>query len=96
MLFLGVSYFDGVRAILERVLRVLWGSRAEVWRRLVWMLPCVGAASLLGILRLDGASVRVASFNVYNYSIMDRWVEGVYRQSYPKPESEKALEGHYF
>ena len=89
MLFLGVSYFDGGRAILERGLRVLWGSRVEVGRRLVWMLPCVGA-SLLGILRLDGASVRVASFNVYNYSIMDRRVEGVYRQSYPKPESEKA------
>ncbi|MGH8020891.1 MAG: endonuclease/exonuclease/phosphatase family protein [Opitutaceae bacterium] len=35
-------------------------------------------------------SVRVATFNIYNYLSMDRRVEGRYRPDYPKPEAEKA------
>ncbi|HEU5079823.1 MAG TPA: endonuclease/exonuclease/phosphatase family protein [Opitutaceae bacterium] len=34
--------------------------------------------------------VRVATYNVENYVVSDRMVEGVYHTSYPKPESEKA------
>jgi len=36
------------------------------------------------------AALTVATYNVENYTIADRMVEGVYRQAYPKPESEKA------
>ncbi|HWA26143.1 MAG TPA: endonuclease/exonuclease/phosphatase family protein [Lacunisphaera sp.] len=36
------------------------------------------------------AALTVATYNVENYTIADRMVEGVYRQAYPKPEKEKA------
>jgi len=36
------------------------------------------------------AATTVAAYNVENYTLADRMVEGVYRQAYPKPESEKA------
>ncbi len=35
------------------------------------------------------APVRVATFNVYNYLVMDRRVDGHFRPHYPKPEKEK-------
>lgn len=34
-------------------------------------------------------TVRVASFNLYNYLDTNRWVDGHYRMDYPKPEAEK-------
>ncbi|MFP6901741.1 MAG: endonuclease/exonuclease/phosphatase family protein, partial [Opitutales bacterium] len=34
--------------------------------------------------------VRVATFNLRNYLVCDRSVEGVWRKQYPKPEKEKA------
>ncbi|GHC03395.1 endonuclease/exonuclease/phosphatase family protein [Cerasicoccus arenae] len=34
-------------------------------------------------------TVRVASYNLYNYLDTNRWVEGHYRTDYPKPEVEK-------
>ena len=37
-----------------------------------------------------GAPVRVATFNVRNYTSTDRLVDGRYRPEYPKPEREKA------
>lgn len=36
------------------------------------------------------AAITVAAFNVENYTMADRMVDGVYRQGYPKPEKEKA------
>jgi endonuclease/exonuclease/phosphatase family metal-dependent hydrolase len=36
------------------------------------------------------AAITVAAFNVENYTLADRMVEGVYRQAYPKPEKERA------
>jgi hypothetical protein len=36
------------------------------------------------------AALTVAAYNVENYTIADRMVDGVYRQAYPKPEKEKA------
>ncbi len=36
------------------------------------------------------AALTVATYNVENYTIADRMVDGVYRQAYPKPEKEKA------
>ncbi|MEM1221637.1 MAG: endonuclease/exonuclease/phosphatase family protein [Verrucomicrobiota bacterium] len=34
--------------------------------------------------------LRIATFNLDNYLVMDRYVEGVWRPNYPKPEKEKA------
>lgn len=46
---------------------------------------------LLTALTVGATEVRVASFNLYNYLVTDRMVDGVYRKNYPKPESEKTL-----
>jgi endonuclease/exonuclease/phosphatase family metal-dependent hydrolase len=35
------------------------------------------------------AAITVAAYNVENYTLADRMVEGVYRPAYPKPEAEK-------
>ena len=35
-------------------------------------------------------ALTLATYNVENYTIADRMVEGVYRQAYPKPEKEKS------
>ncbi|WP_269542941.1 endonuclease/exonuclease/phosphatase family protein [Cerasicoccus fimbriatus] len=34
-------------------------------------------------------TVRVASYNLYNYLDTNRWVDGHYRMDYPKPEADK-------
>ena len=39
---------------------------------------------------LTARALTVATYNVENYLVTDRMVEGVFRQAYPKPESEKA------
>ena len=36
------------------------------------------------------AELTVATYNVENYVVADRMVDGVYRPAYPKPEAEKA------
>jgi len=36
------------------------------------------------------AALTVATYNVENYTVADRMVDGVYRPAYPKPEKEKA------
>jgi len=46
----------------------------------VYLLLCVATR----------AALTVATYNVENYTIADRMVEGVYRPAYPKPEKEKA------
>lgn len=38
---------------------------------------------------LFGRTIRVATYNVDNYLIGDRWVDGRYHKRYPKPELEK-------
>ena len=38
---------------------------------------------------LSAEKIRVASFNLQNYLIMDRVVEGKWKRDYPKPEKEK-------
>jgi len=47
------------------------------------------AVALFGAAAGDGA-LTVATYNVENYLVADRMVDGVYRQAYPKPEAEKA------
>lgn len=61
--------------------------------RIVLLAVAFGYVSLAS---LSGATevVRVASFNLQNYLVTDRMVEGVYRLGYPKPEAAKtALRG---
>ncbi|MEM8868722.1 MAG: endonuclease/exonuclease/phosphatase family protein [Verrucomicrobiota bacterium] len=36
-----------------------------------------------------GDTIRLATFNLDNYLISDRYLDGVWRPAYPKPESEK-------
>lgn len=36
------------------------------------------------------AAITVAAYNVENYTLADRMVDGVFRPAYPKPEKEKA------
>lgn len=47
-----------------------------------------------GILCLQpayGESIRLATYNLKNYLVMDRHVGAVWRPSYPKPEADKAI-----
>lgn len=46
-----------------------------------------GAVSLLAAVLAPAFTV--ATYNVENYLLADRMVEGVFRQAYPKPEAEK-------
>lgn len=50
-----------------------------------FILLCLGL-SLAGPAR---ASFTVATYNVENYTLANRMVDGVYRQNYPKPENER-------
>jgi endonuclease/exonuclease/phosphatase family metal-dependent hydrolase len=45
---------------------------------------------LSGSAILASAALTIATYNVENYLVADRMVEGVYREAYPKPEKEKA------
>ncbi|MGF1449059.1 MAG: endonuclease/exonuclease/phosphatase family protein [Opitutales bacterium] len=49
------------------------------------------AACLLTATLNAATQVRVLGWNVRNYVISDRRVDGVWREDYPKPESEKAV-----
>lgn len=42
------------------------------------------------LLSLPAAAITIATYNVENYLVADRMVDGVYRQAYPKPEKAKA------
>jgi endonuclease/exonuclease/phosphatase family metal-dependent hydrolase len=44
----------------------------------------------LGSSILASAALTVATYNVENYTLANRMVDGVYRPAYPKPEKEKA------
>ena len=46
---------------------------------------------LLLAFSLFGDRVRVASYNVKNYLVMDRLVAGYWREDYPKPEIENGI-----
>lgn len=46
--------------------------------------------SSLGAVALAHATLTVATYNVENYTLADRMVDGVFRPAYPKPEKEKA------
>ncbi|MFW6352817.1 MAG: endonuclease/exonuclease/phosphatase family protein [Verrucomicrobiota bacterium] len=56
------------------------GSRLVVFGGALWLCAAVAGA---------GETVRLACWNVRNYLIDDRIVEGQYRSAYPKPEEEK-------
>ncbi len=61
--------------------------------RLRVALLLTGLALGLGSAASDGEPLphrlTVATYNVANYNLSDRQVEGIYRRDYPKPEAEK-------
>ena len=50
---------------------------------------CVILLQVLSI--LSGEELRIAAYNLDNYLVADRYVDGGWRPFYPKPESEKAV-----
>jgi endonuclease/exonuclease/phosphatase family metal-dependent hydrolase len=52
----------------------------------VWWFVLLALAQFCGA----EAALTVATYNVENYTMADRMVEGVYRPAYPKPQKEKA------
>ncbi|TVP79011.1 MAG: endonuclease/exonuclease/phosphatase family protein [Puniceicoccaceae bacterium] len=52
-----------------------------------WILLGCGLAASLA--HASNSTIRVATYNVENYLIMDRYFDGRWRPAYPKPESEK-------
>ena len=52
-------------------------------------IPCLIAAFCLLVIA-GQAALTVAAYNVENYLVADRLVDGVFRPAYPKPEKEKA------
>ena len=49
----------------------------------------ITAFFILGVVSLFGKTYRVATYNVKNYLVTDRWIEGRgYRKEHPKPETE--------
>ncbi|MGK0177140.1 MAG: endonuclease/exonuclease/phosphatase family metal-dependent hydrolase [Lentimonas sp.] len=57
-----------------------------------WQQLKVGCIAILLFHGLAfGESLRLATYNLNNYLVMDRYANGAWRKSYPKPESEKAV-----
>jgi endonuclease/exonuclease/phosphatase family metal-dependent hydrolase len=52
-----------------------------LWILCIW----IGSSAFAG----EQGSLRVATWNLYNYRVQDRWVDGRFRKEYPKPEKEK-------
>jgi endonuclease/exonuclease/phosphatase family metal-dependent hydrolase len=52
---------------------------------------CCLVAGLLSLHSAYGGSIRLATYNLDNYLVMDRHVGAVWRPSYPKPEADKAI-----
>src|SRR5258708_6366202 len=52
------------------------------------LLRLFAASNLLAV--AASAAITVAAYNVENYTLADRLVDGVFRPAYPKPEKEKA------
>jgi endonuclease/exonuclease/phosphatase family metal-dependent hydrolase len=67
---------------LPRAYRRLAGFAG--WRILVFFV-----AIRFGV-TVAAAAITIAAFNVENYTLADRMVDGVYRSAYPKPQTEKA------
>ncbi len=58
-----------------------------------WVLAqlCVWCFGLICLHSASAESVRLATYNLNNYLVMDRTVGAVWRPSYPKPEAEKTI-----
>lgn len=59
--------------------------------RQVIHLRFLGFASLIFFSVLSGAELRIATYNMNNYLVMDRMVGERWRPAYPKPENEKTI-----
>ena len=52
---------------------------------------CLWCSGLLCLHSASAEPIRLATYNLNNYLVMDRHVGAVWRPSYPKPEGEKAI-----
>lgn len=70
--------------MIDHYLRQLACIRGQAARStfFVWVVFIAG--------NIAQAALTVATYNLENYTIADRMVDGVYRPAYPKPEKEKA------
>ena len=59
--------------------------------RLVFGQLCLLVAGLLSLQPAYGESIRLATYNLNNYLVMDRNIGAVWRPSYPKPEADKTI-----
>lgn len=59
--------------------------------RLLISRLCIYGLGLLCLFPASGESIRLATYNLNNYLVMDRHVGSVWRPSYPKPEADKAI-----
>lgn len=65
-------------------------GRRQGWPGFFLHIWWVLAVLLNGPEEAAAKSLRIVSYNVRNYNLNDRIVDGVYRTGYPKPEQEKA------
>ncbi len=66
-------------------------GRHPVWSGWWILFWSAFAAQVLTTESATAQSLRIVSYNVKNYNLNDRLVEGVYRTNHPKPEREKAI-----
>ena len=60
-------------------------------RFLLYRLTTWVAACFLCVFSVCGESLRIATYNLDNYLVMARYVNGAWHKSYPKPEAEKVI-----
>ena len=59
--------------------------------RLMLRELCIFGVGFTCLLSASGKSIRLATYNLNNYLVMDRHVGAVWRPSYPKPEADKTI-----
>ncbi len=83
---------EGIREHVDARRDARVSGAAFVFLRTRWRFPfrAYVAALLWAAMRADGAGFTVATYNVENYTLANRQVEGIFRPDYPKPEIAKA------
>tara|TARA_B110000093_G_scaffold46265_1_gene49465 strand:+ start:4227 stop:5147 length:921 start_codon:yes stop_codon:yes gene_type:complete len=59
--------------------------------RFVLSQCCLLLAAVFCLQSADAKPIRLATYNLNNYLVMDRHVDAVWRPSYPKPEADKKI-----
>lgn len=61
--------------------------KKQLIQRIIVIIMILESSSVL----LTAETIRVATFNVKNYLVTDRMVDGTFYRDYPKPEADKTL-----